>query len=64
MHDFIQSLAFNRGRALLQVQTTGTTWVQRGIMRSFGDDDVVAPYLSSPRPPARSNRKSKIGNRK
>lgn len=63
MHDFIQSFAFSRGRALLLARTANTGWVQRGIMRSFGEDDVIAPYLSSPRLPARDGRKSKIKNR-
>ncbi|HEX2860834.1 MAG TPA: hypothetical protein VHN79_04310 [Lacunisphaera sp.] len=64
MHDFIRSLAFSPGRALLLPRFPAGGWVQRGIMRSFGEDDVVAPYLSSPRPATPAGRKSKTRNRK
>lgn len=64
MHDFIQSLAFNCGRALLLARTSNTAWVQRGIMRSFGEDGVVAAYRSSLPAPVRANHKSKTRNRK
>jgi hypothetical protein len=64
MHDFIQSLAFNCGRALLLTRTSNTAWVQRGIMRSFGEDGVVAAYRSAQPAPARTSHKSRIRNRK
>jgi len=63
MHDFIQSLAFNRGRALLLARPSAPGWVQRGIMRSFGEDDVAVPYRSVLSRQERSHRKSKTKNR-
>jgi hypothetical protein len=64
MHDFIQSLSFIPNRSLVLSRTGSLGWVQRGIMRSFGEDDVVAPYLSMPRRPDRGSRKMKARNRK
>jgi hypothetical protein len=64
MHDFIQSLAFNSGRALLLARSAPSGWIQRGIMRSFGEDDVVAPYLSRPRPAGQGLRKAKTRKRR
>jgi hypothetical protein len=64
MHDFIQSLSFTTGRSLLLPRSSVAGWVQRGIMRSFGEDDVVAPWRSSLQPVVRGNRKSRIKNRK
>jgi hypothetical protein len=64
MHDFIQALSFTTGRSLLLPRSAVGGWVQRGIMRSFGEDEVVAPYLSSPRQPVRTNQKSRSKTRK
>jgi len=63
MHDFIQSLTFISGRSPILTRSAFPGWVQRGIMRSFGEDDVVAPYRSALRHPA-SRKKSKVKNRK
>jgi hypothetical protein len=64
MHDFIQLQSFSLSRAPFVVRPAPAEWVQRGIMRSFGEDEVAAPYRSSPRPAGRSSRKSKAPNRK
>ena len=64
MHDFIQSQSFSLSRAPYVVRPAPAEWVQRGIMRSFGEDEVVAPYRTSPRLSDRSNRKSKVSPRK
>ncbi len=64
MHDFIQLQSFSLSRAPFALRPAPAEWVQRGIMRSFGEDEVVAPYRSSPRLPDRTDRKSKNQNRK
>ena len=65
MHDFIQAQSFSPSRhPFAAVRPAAPEWVWRGIMRSFGEDDVVAPYRSSPRQPVRPHRKSRIQNRK
>lgn len=64
MHDFIQSLAFTRGRALLVARSTAPGWLQCGIMRSFGQDDVAAPYRSALSQRVRAGHKSKTKSRK
>ncbi len=48
MHDFIQSQSFSPSRGTGAGRAGAPEWVQRGIMRSFGEDDVLAPYRSSP----------------
>jgi hypothetical protein len=64
MHDFIQSLVFASGRPRVPIRSAYPGWVQRGIMRSFGEDDVVAPCFSASRIPSRDRRKAKVRNRK
>ena len=64
MHDFIQLQSFSLSRAPFAVRPAPAEWVQRGIMRSFGEDEVVVPYRSSPRVADRSPRKSKNPTRK
>ncbi len=48
MHDFIQSQSFSPSRGTGAGRAGAPEWVQRGIMRSFGEDEVLAPYRSSP----------------
>lgn len=64
MHDFIQSLAFTSGRPPVLNRSAFPGWAQRGIMRSFGEDDVLAPWFSASRQSDRSRRKLKIKSRK
>ncbi len=64
MHDFIQLQSFSPSRAPFAARPVPAEWVQRGIMRSFGEDEVVAPYRSSPRVSERTGRKSKSSHRK
>lgn len=64
MHDFIQLQSFSLSRAPFIARPAQADWIQRGIMRSFGEDEVLAPYRSSPRLAERSNRKPKTQNRK
>ncbi len=64
MHDFIQSQSFSSSRGTGAGRAGAPEWVQRGIMRSFGEDEVTAPYRSSPRAPGRPGRKGKNPQRK
>jgi hypothetical protein len=59
MHDFIQSQSFSTTRNPFASRAAVPGWVQRGLMRSFGEDDVPAPYRSSPQQPDRSRRRNK-----
>jgi hypothetical protein len=56
MHDFIQSQSFSPSRGNVSFRAVAPEWVQRGIMRSFGEDDVLAPFRSSPLFVLRRNR--------
>lgn len=64
MHDFIQLQSFSLSRAPFVARPAPAEWVQRGIMRSFGEDEVVPFCRFSPRWSDRPNRKSKVQNRK
>ncbi len=57
MHDFIQSQSFSSSRGPFPVRPAAPEWVQRGIMRSFGEDDGLAPFRSSPVFALRRNRR-------
>ncbi|RXK52970.1 hypothetical protein ESB00_14755 [Oleiharenicola lentus] len=57
MHDFIQSQSFSSIREPFQVRPAAPEWVQRGIMRSFGEDNVLAPFRSGPAFALRRNRR-------
>jgi hypothetical protein len=63
MHDFLQSPVFLPARPAGANRPVMPDWVQRGLMRSFGEDDLPA-YRASPRLPDRAGRKAKIQNRK
>ncbi len=64
MHDFLQSPSHTHSRTPFAARPALPDWVQRGIMRSFGEDEVTAPYRSSPRAPGRPGRKGKNPQRK
>lgn len=50
MHDFLQTPIFLTPRAPVALRPSVPDWVQRGLMRSFGDDDLPA-YHPAPRAP-------------
>ncbi len=50
MNDFLQSQSFSASRHPFATRPVVPEWVQRGLMRSFGDDDLPA-YRPSPQPP-------------
>jgi hypothetical protein len=56
MHDFIQAQSFSATRNPFAVRAAVPEWVQRGLMRSFGDDDLPA-YHPSPRPSGRQQKR-------
>ncbi len=47
MHDFLQSQSFSASRNPFPARVVVPEWVQRGLMRSFGDDDLPG-YRPSP----------------
>jgi hypothetical protein len=65
MHDFIQSQSFSATRNPFALRAAVPEWVQRGLMRSFGEDDLPA-YHPSPRTSAvrKSRRVRPIVNHK
>lgn len=64
MHDFIQLQSFRPdSNPRAAIHHVVPEWVQRGLMRSFGEDNFVAAYRPSPRESARSRPKAKAAPR-
>ena len=61
MNDFLHALRSSAGPRPVVAGPAMPDWVQRGLMRSFGEDHVPA---FRPVPAVRNNQKSKIKNRK
>lgn len=63
MNDFLQALRFQPGARPAVPGHTMPDWVRRGLMRSFGEDDLPA-YRPGFRMPTPLNQKSKAKNRR
>lgn len=63
MNDFLQAFRFGPARRPAGPGPVMPEWLQRGLMRSFGEDDLPA-VRPGPSPADRVNRKSKTKNRK